>query len=165
MTFGWRRIAFASFISRAHFKAQESAVKSLEWIIEDVFKRVEDVSNEKTGTGRIREVQLIPQFYVFLWKARKKAYACSMVLTKISRKFWLGSILKTETSALYPKRPAARNWRHLIKLCLALCWLFDVKRFVTLWLLSLIPPGTDTSDDYWSNSTLQPTNPTPDSFG
>ena len=62
-------------------------MKSLEWIIEDVFKRVEDVSNEKTGTGRIREVQLIPQFYFFLWKARKKAYACSMILTKISRKF------------------------------------------------------------------------------
>ena len=29
------------------------------------------------------------------------------------------------------KRPAARNSRHLIKLCLALCWLFDIKRFVT----------------------------------
>ena len=141
VTFGWRRIAFVSFISRAHFKAQVSDVKSLEWIIEDVFKRVENVSNEKTGTGRIREVQLIPQFYVFLWKAQKKAYACS-------RKFWLGSILKTETPALYPKRPAARNWRHLIKLCLALCWLFDVKRFVTLWLLSLILTGTDTSNDY-----------------
>ena len=26
-----------------------------------------------------------------------------------------------------------------IKLCLALHWLFDVKRFVTLWLLTLIP--------------------------
>ena len=143
MTFGWRRIAFVSFISLAHFKAQVSAVKSLEWIIEDVFKRVENVSNEKTGTGRIREVQLIPQFYVFLWKARKNAYACS-------RKFWLGSILKTETPALYPKRPAARNWRHLIKLCflIALCWLFDVKRFVTLGLLSLILTGTDTSNDY-----------------
>ena len=62
-------------------------MKSLELIIEDVFKRVENVSNEKTGTGRIREVQLIPQFYVFPWKAWKKAYACSMILTKISRKF------------------------------------------------------------------------------
>ena len=56
--------------------------------------------------------------------------------------------LKTETPTLYLKRPAARNWRHLIKLCLALCWLFDVKRFVTRWLLSLIPSPTDTSDDY-----------------
>ena len=144
MTFGWRRIAFASFISRAHFKAQESAVKSLEWIIEDVFKRVEDVSNEKTGTGRIREVPLIPQFYFFLWKARKKAYACSMILTKISDFL---SWRRAETPALYPKRPAARNWRHLIKLCLVLCWLFDVKRFVTRCLLSLIPTPTDTSDD------------------
>ena len=47
--------------------------------------------------------------------------------------------LKTETPTLYLKRPAARNWRHLIKLCLALCWLFDVKRFVTRWLLSWFP--------------------------
>ena len=56
--------------------------------------------------------------------------------------------LKTDTPALYPKRPAARNWTHLIKLCLPLCSLFDVKRFVTPWLLSLIPTPTDTSDDY-----------------
>ena len=63
-------------------------MKSLEWIIEDVFKRVENVSNEKTGTGRIREVQLIPQFYFFLWKARKKAYACSMIVAKFPISFF-----------------------------------------------------------------------------
>ena len=45
--------------------------------MEDVFKRVEDISNRKTGTGRIRGVQIIPQFSFFLWKAQIKAYTFS----------------------------------------------------------------------------------------
>ena len=74
------------------------------WIIEDVIKRVENVSNEKTGTGRIREVQLIPQFYFSSGKHGKRPSAFHDPNQNFRFPF-----LKTETPALYPKRPAARN--------------------------------------------------------
>ena len=40
--------------------------------------------NGKTCHCRIRKVQLIPQFYFFLWKAQKKAYAWTIILSEIS---------------------------------------------------------------------------------
>ena len=40
--------------------------------------------NGKICHCRIRKVQLIPQFYFFLWKAQKKAFACAIILSEIS---------------------------------------------------------------------------------
>ena len=58
--------------------------------MEDVFKRVEDVSNRKTGTGRIRGVQIIPQFSFFLLKAQIKAYTFSTIPVWGG---WVGGVL------------------------------------------------------------------------
>lgn len=56
-----------------------------------------------------------------------------MILTKVSDfLFWRR---KRRLCIVGDRRQETED----IKLYLALCWLFDVKRFVILWLLSLIP--------------------------
>ena len=150
LSFGWRRIPFVSFISRAHFKAQ-------------VMVRREKPGNllkahvgHMDNRGRIQTSRKCFERENRHWPyQRSSTYSAILFFPVESTEKGLHvfhdrnqnfrfPFLKTETPALYPKRPAARNWR----LCFALCWLFDVKRFVTRGLLSLILTPTDPSDDY-----------------
>ena len=155
-SFGWRRIPFLSFISRAHFKAQVCPPwKAWIW-----WKLLKAHIGHMDNRGRIQTSRKCFEQKNRHWPYQRSSTYSAILFFPVestekglrvfhdpNQKFRF-PFLKTETPALYPKRPAARNWRHLIKLCLAICWLFDVKRFVTRWLLSLIPTPTDTSDDY-----------------
>ena len=111
-----------------------------------ISKEIDKVSSGKTGHCRIRKVQFILQFYFFRWKVRNKSFTCSMILTEISDfSFWKRKRL------LCIVRDRLQETQN-IKLCLALCWLFDVKRFLPLWLVSWIPTSTDPGDNCQSNS-------------
>ena len=146
----WRRIPFVYLFSHTlkfNMETRYPPWKAWHWWnlvkgdIGDLYNR-RRISNEsktfrkgKQATAVSEKVQLIQQFYFFLWKAQKKAYACSMILTVISDfPLWRGKLLQC---IVRDRRQETQN----IKLCLALRWLFkfDVRRFGTLWLLSLTP--------------------------
>ena len=134
-SFGWRRIPFVSFIYRAHFKAQVSAVAWKAWNLWNLLKaHIGHMDNR----GRIQTSRKCFKRENRHWPyQRSSTYSAILfflveITDKGLRVFhdpnqnFRFPFLKTETPALYPKRPVARNWRHLIKPCLALCWLFDV---------------------------------------
>ena len=146
MSFGWRRIAFVSFISRAHFKAQVSAVKSLELVKPCESSYIGHMDNRRRFSNESKMFRLGKQTltvsekfnlfrnFIFPVESTEKGLC---VFHGPNQNFRF-PFLKTATPAMYRKRSAARNWRHQT-LLIALCWLFDVKRLVTHWLLSWFP--------------------------
>ena len=72
-----------------------------------ISKEIDKVSSGKTGHCRIRKVQFILQFFFPVESTEKELH----VFYDPNRNFRF-LFLKTETPAMYRKRPAARNSKH-----------------------------------------------------
>ena len=121
MSIGWRRVPFVSFSSCA------SKTKM------DTFKSIEKVSVERENRSLPYQKSSIYSTILFfplesIEEALGTRLACSMIPTE-------NSDFLVCTCMVRDRQQETQN----IKLCLALCWLFDIKLLVTLSLVVWFP--------------------------